>query len=279
MAELDRTQEALKTELEATRRELAQAQRELTLMKGACTSPEGAWRGDLDRAKAEFINAASHELRTPLSLIMAYSEFLEDNLAGALTEPQQDYLSQIQSGARRLQRIVDDLLEFASLQTSRGALEYQHTDLAELLRSQVDALGRTAEAAGVSVSLELAEAPCVIDADPGRVGLVIYHLIDNAVKFTRPGGRVTVRLRLPDDTVRIEVADTGIGIPREHLENLFHTSFYQVEPSLTRTHGGAGLGLSLCRAIVLAHGGAIGVHSEEEAGSTFWFTLPVRHSS
>ena len=276
MAELDRAKEELFTELEATRRRLAQAELELTAMRGNCGASPGSGRGELDRAKAEFINAASHELRTPLSTIMAYAEFMEDDMGGALTASQQAYLLQIQEGARRLQRIVDDLLEFASLQTNFSILDWQQTDLAELLRSQVDVLAPRAVSGGVTMTLALEVSPCVIMADPGRVSLVIDHLIDNALKFTCPGGRVNIRLGQMGETVRIEVADTGIGIAPEHLENLFHTSFYQVEPSLTRTHGGAGLGLSLCRAIVLAHGGSIGVHSEETQGSTFWFTLPIR---
>jgi signal transduction histidine kinase len=110
--------------------------------------------------------------------------------------------------------------------------------------------------------------------DAGRIAQVLYNLVDNALKYTAAGGRVTVRMRPEAGQVRVEVIDTGEGIPKERLPYLFK-AFTQLEGPLRRRHGGTGLGLSLCRAVVEAHEGQIGVESELGKGSTFWFTLPL----
>jgi signal transduction histidine kinase len=110
--------------------------------------------------------------------------------------------------------------------------------------------------------------------DAGRIGQVIMNLVGNAIKFTPPGGRIKLKLTTGPREIRVAVRDTGIGIAPEHQQALFE-KFYQVDFSMTRERGGAGLGLSISKALVEAHGGTIGLESELGAGSTFWFTLPV----
>ncbi len=228
---------------------------------------------EADRLKRNFINAASHELRTPLSSVVGYAEFLEDELAGPLTGEQRLYVLQIQENTKRLQRLVDDLLDFARMEAGSFEIVKEESDLGSKISSAVESLRPLAAEAGLELVLDLPDRPVPVVMDAGRIEQVILNLAGNAIRFTPTGGKVTVAAKLTDDHVRVEVRDTGKGIAPEHLPRLFE-KFYQVDPSLTREHGGAGLGLAISQAIVKAHGGEIGVESEVGVGSTFWFTLP-----
>jgi signal transduction histidine kinase len=230
---------------------------------------------EINRLKADLVNAVSHELRTPLTSIMGYAEFLEDEVGGALTPDQRAFVDQIQEGTRRLQRLVDDLLDFARLEAGTFALSLRMADLAQRLHETVESLRPQAKDKGVVLEAHPDVSPCLVAMDPGRVGQVLLNLVGNAIKFTPTGGRVTVTLRPVGDHVRVEVADTGIGVAQAHQAQLFE-KFFQVDAGATREAGGAGLGLSIARALVEAHGGRIGVTSEPGHGATFWFTLPMR---
>jgi PAS domain S-box-containing protein len=229
---------------------------------------------EVDRLKASFINTVTHELRTPLTSIMGYSEFLEDGIGGGLTPDQAEFVAQIQEGTRRLQRLVDDLLDFARLEAGTFQLVSQEGDLGALIRQEMASLLPQVRDGRLTLSLDLPEDAVKVRMDAPRIGQVLLNVGGNAVKFTRPGGRVTVALTREPDRVRVTIRDTGIGIPAEQLPHLFQ-KFYQVDPSATREFGGAGLGLSISRALVEAHGGEMGVESVEGEGSTFWFTLPA----
>ncbi len=228
---------------------------------------------ELDRLKGDFLNAASHELRTPLASIIGYSEFLEDGMGGPLTPEQQDYLQEIQHGAMRLQRLVDDLLDFARLEAGGYVLDRQDADLRDAISEVARSLVPQASAKGIDLCLELPETPLEVRMDPRRIEQVLLNLVGNALKFTPAGGTVRIGAHATDDGARVVVADSGIGIPEEQLPRLFE-KFYQVDPSTTRSYGGTGLGLSIAKALVEAHGGAIGVESELSRGSRFWFTVP-----
>ncbi len=227
----------------------------------------------LARLKDDLVNAVSHELRTPLTSIRGFAEFLEDDLAGTLTPPQRVYVGQIQEGALRLQRLVDDLLDFARIEAGSFRLARQEADLARITREMTESLRPQARLKGLALHVEIPADAVPTVVDPGRIGQVIINLISNAIKFTPAGGEITVRLAALPDRVRFEVRDTGIGIAPEHLPMLFE-KFYQVETSTTRETGGAGLGLSISQALVEAHGGSIGAESELGVGSLFWFELP-----
>jgi len=228
---------------------------------------------ELDRLKGDFINSASHELRTPLTSITGYAEFLEDEVGGPLTMDQRAFVTQIQEGAKRLQRIVDDMLDFARLEAGSFKLVMREADLGLLVQEELAFVQPQAQEAKVTLRTELPSEPVHVSMDPSRIGQVFLNLLGNAIKFTPAGGEVAIALRNERDGVRVEVRDTGIGIAEEHLGRLFQ-KFFQVDPSMTREHGGAGLGLSIAKALVEAHGGRIGVTSRVGTGSTFWFTLP-----
>ncbi|MDB5100620.1 MAG: Chemotaxis protein methyltransferase CheR [Cyanobacteria bacterium RYN_339] len=226
----------------------------------------------LDRLKNEFLSAVSHELRTPLTSIMGYAEFLDDQIGGALTPEQHQFVRRILAGGMRLKTLVDDLLDFAHVEAGTLELECEPFDLAAIAADVVDRMAAQADQSGVILEAKVAQ-PVTGAWDRRRVDQVLVNLVDNALKFTPKGGTITVEVSQAMNEALVEIRDTGCGIHPEHLPHIFE-KFYQADPSLTRLHGGAGLGLSLCKAFVEAHGGHIGVLSDAGAGSRFWFTLP-----
>lgn len=227
----------------------------------------------LDRLRSNFFGLVSHELRTPLSSIVGFAEFLEDDVAGDLTDQQRAFVAEIQAGARRLAGLVDDLLDFARLEAGTFRLIPREGDLREKVREVVGSLAPQASKKRIALALELPDEPIYMCADHPRIGQVIINLVHNAIKFTPENGRVTVTMACDPRQVRIAVADTGIGIAAQHQVRLFD-KFYQVEPTTTRAQGGAGLGLSIAKALVEAHGGAIDLDSAPGSGACFWLTLP-----
>ena len=227
----------------------------------------------LDRLRSNFFGLVSHELRTPLCSIVGFAEFLEDEVAGPLTNEQRNFVGEIQAGARRLASLVDDLLDFARLEAGTFRLIPREGDLCEKVREVAYSLTPQARQKGLALLLELPEAPVYLCADHPRLGQVIINLVHNAIKFTPEGGQVRVAMACDPTHVRVVIADTGIGIDVAHQGRLFDT-FYQVEPTTTRAQGGAGLGLSIAKALVEAHGGAIDLESAPGRGARFCITLP-----
>jgi PAS domain S-box-containing protein len=230
---------------------------------------------ELDRLKNGFISSVSHELRTPLASIMGYAEFLEDEISGSLNPDQQAFVRQISEGARRLQLLMDDLLDFARFDSGSFRLHPREADLAEKVLEIVNSLQPLAFEAGLRLDATVPGTALPLGFDPERIGQVLLNLLGNAIKFTPRGGRIDVRVLPEPEEVRIEVQDSGIGIAEANLPKLFQ-KFFQIDPSTTREKGGAGLGLSISKALIEAHGGGIGVESQLGSGSTFWFTLPLR---
>ncbi|MFN3428732.1 MAG: ATP-binding protein [Candidatus Sericytochromatia bacterium] len=227
----------------------------------------------LDQLKTNFVNSISHELRTPLTSIKGYAEFLEDELQGPLNPDQASFVREIEIGASRLEALIDDLLDFARIDAGTFTLHPRAFDLQDKVREVASSLHPQAQKAHVHLEPDLTPAPLLVQADPQRVGQVLFNLIGNAIKFTESGGTITLRTRRTDDRVRCEVTDTGIGITEADQARLFQR-FSQLEAGARV--GGTGLGLSIAKAIVEAHHGEIGVTSEHGCGSTFWFSLPLR---
>ena len=225
---------------------------------------------ELDRLKDEFVSSVSHELRTPLTSISGYVELLIEEEP---VEERRNYLQIVDRNANRLLGLVSDLLFAARLQDGGLELQREPVDLRELAAEAVESARPRAESAGVAVAVAAREVPNV-NGEPTRLAQLLDNLMSNAIKFTPPGGRVSVRLRPADGMVRIEVSDTGIGMSPADRERLF-SRFYRAQSALERQIQGTGLGLYISRAIVDAHGGRIGVESEEGRGTTFVVDLPI----
>lgn len=225
---------------------------------------------ELDRLKDEFVSGVTHELRTPLTSISGYVELL---LEEEQDPGRRDHLQIVGRNADRLLSLVSDLLFAARLQDGKLELERSDVDLADIVVHAVESARPRADAAGVMLEQEVGSVPTVA-GEPGRLSQLLDNLISNAIKFTPSSGRVTVRLDTQDRLARVEVSDTGIGIPEEERERLFER-FFRSQNALERQIQGTGLGLYISKAIVEAHGGRIGVQSADGRGTTFLVELPL----
>jgi two-component system phosphate regulon sensor histidine kinase PhoR len=225
----------------------------------------------LETMRREFVANASHELRTPLAAIRGFAETLLGD--SELPEDQRrSYLEVIDRHARRLGTLVDDLLELSRIESGQAPLELQPVDVA----SVASGLLRDCEARLVERRLEADSeetGPAVAWADPQAVWQILSNLLDNAIKYTEPGGRIRIRIEGDARRVRVRVSDTGAGIPERDLARIFER-FYRVDRARSRALGGTGLGLSIVKHLVQSQGGEITVESELGRGSTFTFTLP-----
>jgi signal transduction histidine kinase len=225
---------------------------------------------EIDRLKDEFVSSISHELRTPLTSIAGYVELLQEEEE----DPQKlGHLSIVRRNAERLLSLVTDLLFAARLQYGGLELERSPVDLRTLVTQCVDSARPRAFAAAVQIDFEAEDVPESV-GEPAKLAQLLDNLVSNAIKFTPRDGHVTVRLTAHEDMIRIEVSDTGIGIPEGDRERLFER-FFRAQSALERQIQGTGLGLYISKAIVDAHDGRIGVESEAGQGTTFIVELPV----
>ncbi|MNX27715.1 Non-motile and phage-resistance protein [compost metagenome] len=228
-----------------------------------------------DQLKDQFLSILSHELRTPVNAIMAFGSILDDEVAGPMSAEQHRYLAKILKGSETLLALIDDLLDMSRIEAGKFTLNPIPMHFPEVCQDVVSTLTPLAWQKGLTLVVNVPDPLPTLDADPQRMGQVLTNLINNAIKFTPVGGRITLRVETAGQELRCEIQDTGIGIAPEDIPKLFQR-FTQVELSSTRQGGGTGLGLSIAKALVEAHGGSIGVRSEREQGSTFWFTLPLK---
>jgi signal transduction histidine kinase len=224
-----------------------------------------------DRLVDEFVALISHELRTPLTSIIGYLELtLED---GNLTEEQRGYLDVVDHNADRLLQLVDDLLFVAQLEAGQLEVRPSELDLAAVAHKAVAEAQPRAAANGIALTCD-ADAAVPLEADKGRMFRMLDKLVSNAIKFTPAGGEVRVSVSNADGVVRLEVADTGIGIAADDQDRLFER-FFRASTVVEQHFPGTGLGLYIGRAIVEAHGGSITVCSEPGEGASFSVALPV----
>ncbi|WP_244632429.1 HAMP domain-containing sensor histidine kinase [Microbacterium sp. Se63.02b] len=229
---------------------------------------------EVARMKDEFVGMISHELRTPLSAIIGFLDLLQNDPGQPLTADQQEFVDIIERNAKRLLNLVGDLLFTAQVESGRFPLEREETDVAELVRSAVASAGPHAQREGIELVAEVRPARIPVVLDAGRVGQAIDNLLSNAIKFTPRGGTVTASVRSIDGGVELSIADTGVGIPEDEQGMLF-TRFFRASTATRNAVPGVGLGLTITRAIVIAHGGTMDVTSQEGVGTEFRFVLPA----
>ena len=228
---------------------------------------------ELSQMKANFVANVSHELRTPLTHIVGYLELLSTESLGPTTPEQKHALDVSQRAAGRLENLVEDLIMFSLSSRGQLSLNLQSVELDRLVNLAVKSTADRAQARSVSVHAVVDDGLPPVQADPQKIAWVLNQLLDNAIKFTPAQGRVVASLRQESSNLlMLSVTDTGIGIPAERLKEIFEP-FHQLDSSSTRHYGGTGLGLSLVRQIVEAHGSMLDVQSVEGRGTTFKFPL------
>jgi two-component system phosphate regulon sensor histidine kinase PhoR len=226
----------------------------------------------LEQVRTEFIANVSHELRTPLTAILGYLETL---LSGALEEPEhaRKFLEIVHRHTERLGRLLNDLTDLSNIELGKVSLRLQPTSLADTVESVLTIILPKAEAGEVRLTSEVPRDLPLVRADHDRLAQILINLVDNAVKFTPPGGHVAVQARREGaDMIGVAVADTGVGIPRVDLPRVTER-FYRVDRARSRELGGTGLGLAIVKHLVLAHGGELAIESEFGRGTVVSFTL------
>lgn len=231
-----------------------------------------AQREELDRIKDEFIQNVSHELRTPLAIIRGYVELLETRELGELTQEQKDAINILMRRVNMLIKMVDDLVTILEAETRNIASE--EVNLSDLVLKTLSDFKDAASRAELTFTYKIPPEPLLVTGSYSHLNRMLDNLISNAIKFTPPGGAISIEARLEDSTVVLEVNDTGIGISPDKIGRIFER-FYQVDGSTKRRFGGIGLGLALVKEIVEAHRGTISVTSEIGKGSTFTVRLPT----
>jgi len=229
---------------------------------------------EVSRLKDEFVGLISHELRTPLSSILGYLELMRDDDVNPLSDEQLQYLSVAERNAHRLLRLVGDLLFTAQVGSSTFTLDTSVLEIAPIIRASVESAGPTAANAGVELTVTVPSKPISVLGDAQRLGQACDNLISNAIKFTPRGGKVNVTVAIVDSRVVITFRDTGMGIPEDELDQLF-ARFFRASTATRAAVPGVGLGLSITKAIVVAHHGELDVESEVGVGTSFILRLPI----
>lgn len=232
-------------------------------------------REELNQLKSDFISITSHELRTPLGLILGHATFLNE-----ITQEDfhQEQLEVIINNAERIKTIIDKLSQVQNFDSGTARIRWNKTDLNTLLNGVLDSYKLQAHELEICLDATIPDTPIYIHSDAAKLDVAIGNIIKNGLIFSDPGQKVHISLHKIPGHAHISVADSGIGIPADDIQHIFER-FYQVEPHLTRTRGGMGLGLSVSKAIVESHGGYIWVESILGEGSTFTILLPTNNLS
>lgn len=230
---------------------------------------------ELSQLKANFVANISHELRTPLTHIRGYLELMQSETLGPLTPDQTKALNVSLQSTSRLQNLIEDLILFSLAARGEMTLTLSPVDFQDVAQKVAAHARSKTEARQIKFEAMISPQITFVKADQQKIRWALTHLLDNAIKFTQPGGRVRLEA-FPDPSddrvARIVVADTGIGIPRERIDEIFEP-FHQLDGSATRRYGGTGLGLALVREIIEAHGARIQVESEVDKGTAISFSL------
>jgi two-component system phosphate regulon sensor histidine kinase PhoR len=227
----------------------------------------------LEQIRQDFVANVSHELRTPISSIKGYAETL---LEGALEDKDnaKEFISIIYQDSNRLANLINDLLDLSKIESGKMKMNFVPLDVASVTKRAVTVIENQAKVKSISFKLNLAPELPKIRADETRFSQVMINLLDNAIKYTPENGSVTVTAKVVNNSLQVDIKDTGIGISEKDLPRIFER-FYRVDKARSRELGGTGLGLSIVKHIVQAHSGQVWVKSELGLGSTFSFTIPL----
>lgn len=226
------------------------------------------------KSKSEFISVAAHQLRTPLSAIKWVLKLMLDQDAGPISEEQRDLLKKGYDSNERMIELVSDMLDIARIEEGKFGFEFHHTNLLGLIEKAIETFNMKAKEKNITIVFNKPEKDFSLKMDSARIELVLQNLVDNALKYTKNDGTITVTVEQMGMYVRVSVRDSGIGIPKEQMGKLF-TRFFRGANAVKLQTEGSGLGLFLVRNIIARHGGSVAVETEENKGSTFSFTLPM----
>ncbi|MCX9085090.1 MAG: HAMP domain-containing sensor histidine kinase [Candidatus Methanoperedens sp.] len=227
------------------------------------------------RTKSEFIMAMSHELRTPLNSIIGFSDVLRRKDIGELNDLQEKYIDNIHLSGKNLLMIINDILDLSKVEADKIDLYIEKMSLSEIIDISISLIKDIAKQKNIQTIKELDPGSDILEADKDRIRQILFNILNNAVKFSKPEGKVTITSRKEGDYIQISVIDNGIGIKEEDIGKLFK-EFEQLDKGISRNYGGAGLGLIISKKLIELHGGRIWLQSKYGEGTTFTFTLPLK---
>lgn len=225
----------------------------------------------LNQVKSDFVSTVSHELRTPLTSIKGFTEAILEN--NPTKEQQKEFLKIIKEESNRLTRLINDLLDIQKIESGKIELDMQTINLKTLIESKKEEFQGIANEKNINYVTELPKSEIKVRADKDKLSQILTNLVDNAIKYTNPNGKVLLKVLNKKGAIQIDVKDTGIGIPKKDLPLIFE-KFHQVDMGESRIVGGTGLGLAICKSLVQEHRGEIWAKSRFNRGTTFSFTLP-----
>jgi len=229
---------------------------------------------EASRLKSEFVGIASHQLRTPLTNIKFSIEYLTSGRIGQLDPRQEEQFKIISQSNERMLKLVSNLLDLSRIEEGQLVVERKPVSLTEITQSVLSELEPTIKEKNINITTEMASLPPVV-GDPSRLRMTIQNLIDNSIKYNHPGGRVKITSKIKNkDSVIWQITDTGTGIPKKDRKKVFQ-KFYRGQQNSKEHSYGTGLGLYIVKAVIEQLGGQISFISNENEGTTFWFTLPI----
>jgi signal transduction histidine kinase len=229
---------------------------------------------ELNQLKSNFISTVSHELKTPLTHIRGYLDLMNEGCLGELNNEQTVALDVMLRSEARLEELIDKMIQFSLEATGQFTLQMKAVNFIEVVNLALKQAKMKAANRPVDLTINLGMDAYRVKIDQEKIQWVVMELVDNAIKFTPPGGSVHIELTKDDNVLNFQVRDTGIGISAERLSEIFEP-YHQLDGSSTRRYGGIGLGLALVKKIIEAHGSQVEVSSEVEKGTSIRFTLPL----
>jgi len=266
-------QKRTKDELENYADELSKANMELKQNSDKLSEANEELRS-LDKMKNEFLSNISHELKTPLVSIIGYTKLIDGETVGTINDKQKKALSTVIRNSDRLRHLIESLLYMTKAQHGNVEYTFERVSISEIIENTIVDMKLMADNKGLTIDKQVSGDLPLINGDKDKLANMLNRLVDNAIKFTNPGGRVTLTASEEDGNLHITVNDTGIGITKEFIPNLFK-KFYQIDASTTRKYGGTGLGLYISKHIVEVHNGRIWIESEKDVGTTVHVKIPI----